>query len=317
MNKYASLSIDLDNLWAYLKVYGDPKWKQYPSYFKIIVPRILSLLSRHNIKTTFFIVGQDASSSENADIMQKIAAEGHEFGNHSYDHEPWMEDRDQNEIVLELAKTHQAIIAATGKPPVGFRGPGFCCNQKILEAVHTLNYSFDASLFPTVISPIARLYYLFNTKPLNDTAKLQRKNLFGGIKNGFMPLKPFKWHLSGGELLEIPVTTIPLFRIPFHLSYIMWLSKFSKKGALNYFRFALWICKARGVEPSLLLHPLDFLGKDDVPELSFFPGMDLSSEHKLEIANTLLSTFSDQFKILTMSEHALLHNSQLKTIIHN
>ena len=36
-------------------------------------------------------------------------------------------------------------------------------------------------------------------------------------------------------------------------------------AASVYFKSALAACRAFGVEPSILLHPLDFLGRDDVP----------------------------------------------------
>ena len=44
----ASVSLDLDNLWAYLKTHGDPGWDDYPSYLLTIVPRVLDLLHGRN-----------------------------------------------------------------------------------------------------------------------------------------------------------------------------------------------------------------------------------------------------------------------------
>ena len=57
----ASLSLDLDNLWTYLKTNGDPAWRSFPGYLDEVVPRILGVLDRHGLKITFFIVGQDAA----------------------------------------------------------------------------------------------------------------------------------------------------------------------------------------------------------------------------------------------------------------
>jgi hypothetical protein len=59
-----------------------------------------------------------------------------------------------------------------------------------------------------------------------------------------------------------------------------------------------------GTAPSLLLHPLDFLGSDDVQELRFFPGMNIESERKLEIVSRLLRVFSDNFTIANLQRHA-------------
>jgi peptidoglycan/xylan/chitin deacetylase (PgdA/CDA1 family) len=303
-NRYASLSLDLDNLWAYVKVYGDPQWKNYPTYFPTFIPLILDFLDKYNLKITFFVVGQDAEREESKIWIEKIGLRGHEFGNHSFDHEPWMEERSTEELIQELLRTHQAIQKTTGKTPVGFRGPGFCCSNTLLEAVSKLGYRFDTSLFPTLITPLARFYYFMIAGSVNRGDKSKSKNLFGKMSNGFKSIKPFHWKLKSGSLLEIPVTTMPIFRLPFHLSYVMWLSKFSKRGAVFYFTSALKLCKKLNVEPSILLHPLDFLGKEDVPELSFFPGMDLSREHKLEVAHRVMESLKKEFDVIPMSRHA-------------
>ena len=61
-----------------------------------------------------------------------------------------------------------------------------------------------------------------------------------------------------------------------------------------------------GVQPSLLLHPLDFLSGEDVPELKFFPGMNLQIEEKLEFVSEVLENFDKGFEIIDMRRHAKL-----------
>jgi peptidoglycan-N-acetylglucosamine deacetylase len=56
----------------------------------------------------------------------------------------------------------------------------------------------------------------------------------------------------------------------------------------------------------MLLHPLDFLGKEDVPELAFFPGMSLSSHRKLIILNKFLAMLKREFSVVPMGQHAEL-----------
>jgi hypothetical protein len=108
-------------------------------------------------------------------------------------------------------------------------------------------------------------------------------------------------------LLEIPVTTVPMVRIPFHVSYILYLSEFSRPLALLYFRTALEICSWTGTQPSLLLHSLDFVAGEEVPELAFFPGMKLPLQKKLELVNDILDLFCRTFTVVTMREHARAH----------
>jgi hypothetical protein len=83
------------------------------------------------------------------------------------------------------------------------------------------------------------------------------------------------------------------------------LSIFSESLALFYFKTALGLCRLTGVQLSLLLHPLDFLGCDDVQELSFFPAMKLSSTKKLRVVSKVLHLFSSHFDVVTMQQHAL------------
>lgn len=48
-------------------------------------PRLLDVLRTHKARGTFFLVGEAAS--RHPDLIQRIAAEGHAVGNHSWDHE--------------------------------------------------------------------------------------------------------------------------------------------------------------------------------------------------------------------------------------
>ena len=49
----ASISLDLDNQWAYMKVHGDKGWDKYPSYFDKFLPHGLKMLEKYNLKITF------------------------------------------------------------------------------------------------------------------------------------------------------------------------------------------------------------------------------------------------------------------------
>ena len=300
----ASLSLDLDNQWSYLKVHGDSGWESFPSYLDLVVPRILNFLAARNIKITVFIVGQDAALAKNHQALKSIAVAGHEIGNHSFHHEPWLHLYSETEIDTELAQAETHIKQATGKHPIGFRGPGFSCSGTTLKVLAKRGYQYDASTFPSYIGPLARAYYLMTTK-LNPEEKKKRKALFGTFKDGLQPLKPYRYNLgTANHLIEIPVTTMPIFKIPIHVSYILYLSTFSVTLALLYFRVALLMCRLTGVQPSLLLHPLDFLGQDDLTELAFFPGMNLPSNKKIAIVSEVVRLLSKNFTILTMHQHA-------------
>ncbi len=300
---WASLSLDLDNQWSYMKTHGDPAWQQYPSYLDVAVPRILEFLKARGLTISFFIVGQDAALERNRAPLRALADAGHEIANHSFNHEPWLHLYSEEQLDAELAKAELHIEAATGVRPVGFRGPGFSLSNTTLKVLAKRGYLYDATVFPNLLNPLARAYF-FATSNLSKEEKEQRKALFGTWADALKPLKPYRWELEGRTLLEIPVTTMPMFKVPIHLSYILYLSKFSRPLARLYFRFALAMCALTRTQPSILLHPLDFLGKEDVKELAFFPGMDLPREDKLALVGEALDLMARKYELLTMRAHA-------------
>jgi len=301
--RYASLSLDLDNQWSYMKTHGDAGWQSHPSYLDAVVPRILGFLAARGLKITFFIVGQDAALDKNRASLASIAAAGHEIGNHSFRHEPWLHLYSAEELDTELRQAEDAIEAATGIRPRGFRGPGFSLSEGTLETLQKRGYDYDATVFPNLLNPLARAY-LFSTSKLTAEEKKQRSALFGTWKDAFRPVRPFQWRLADGPLLEIPVTTLPMFKVPMHLSYLIYLAKFSRLAAHAYLRFALATCRATGTQPSILLHPLDFMGGEDCPPLAFFPGMDMTRERKLAIVGELFDILAAKRELVTMGEHA-------------
>ena len=306
MNKekpLASLSLDLDNKWSYMKTHGDAGWDEYPSYLDVVVPRVLDLLERRNLKITFFIVGRDAALEQNREALQSIADAGHEIGNHSFHHEPWLHLYSPAQIAEELTRTEGAIVAATGRRPTGFRGPGFSFSPELLAQLARRGYDYDASTFPTFLGPVARLYYFF-TSSLSREELADRKQLFGKFSEGFRSLRPYVWKEFDRPLIEIPVTTMPLLKFPIHLSYLLYLGQYSPFVAAAYFRLALLLCRITRIEPSILLHPLDFLGCDDERDLAFFPAMGMPAAKKLAIAERALDQLTASYEVVTMSQHA-------------
>jgi hypothetical protein len=299
----ASLSLDLDNQWSYLKIHGDAGWETFPSYLDVVTPRVLDFLRVRNLTISVFMVGQDAALEKNRESLAAIAAAGHEIGNHSFWHEPWLHLYSEDQLERELENAEVAIERATGIRPHGFRGPGFSVSPAVLRVLVRRGYRYDASTLPTFLGPVARAYYLMTTQ-LTEEERQQRQALFGSFRDGLLPLKPYRWRVAEGELLEIPVTTMPISKVPMHVSYILYISLFSSTLALWYFRAALWLCRRTGTQPSLLLHPLDFLTGEDAPALSFFPAMRLPKEKKLAVVSEVLRVFAEHFTVLPMQQHA-------------
>lgn len=299
----APLSLDLDNKWSYLKTHGNESWESFPSYLDVVVPRALEVLSARNWRITWFIVGRDAETISDRDALRSIADAGHEIGNHSYLHEPWLHHYTRGDLIADLGRAHEAIGEATGYSAVGFRGPGFSLSETTLEVLHELGYRYDATTFPNILNPVGRLYYL-RTSNLSAEEKERRKALFGTMKDAFRSNRPYQWVLATGDTMtEVPVTTMPLFRVPIHFSYVIWLGGKSRALARLYWRTALAMCRIAGTVPSLLLHPLDFLGSDDEPDLGFFPGMDMPAAAKADLMAELLELWDRRYETLPIGEY--------------
>lgn len=300
----ASLSLDLDNKWSYMKTRGLAGWEALPSYLELLLPRVLRFLQQRGLTISVMVVGQDAVLDRHQDVLKALAEAGHEIGNHSFHHEPWLQSYSEESIQAELDRAHQAIQRATGRRPIGFRGPGFTLSSFMVRALAERGYLYDASTLPTFIGPLARAYYFFSSS-LTPEERSRRRALYGTLRDGLRPLSAYRWTLPGGEgLLEIPVTTMPFLRVPIHVSYVLYLGTCSERLALAYFKSALALCRWSGTRPSLLLHPLDFLGSDEVPELAFFPAMGMKSDRKMALVDRILEAYMERFEVVTLERHA-------------
>lgn len=308
-----ALSLDLDNKWSYMKTHGDAGWESFPSYIELIVERVLPFFAERDMRITFFIVGQDAALPQHSDALRAIADAGHEIGNHSFHHEPWLHLYSASDIDREIARADEHIEDATGRRPVGFRGPGFSVSDAVLETLHRRGYAYDATTFPNVLNPLARLYYLSRSN-LDAEERKRRSALFGSASDGLRPNSQYQWQLGSGVLPEIPVSTMPLFKVPIHFSYLIYLAQRSPALALAYFRSALWLYRRLGTTPSLLLHPLDFLGAEDDRDLRFFPGMSMPRAPKLAFMGDAVDLYRSTHRIVPLRElSATLQTGPLAT----
>ena len=100
------------------------------------------------------------------------------------------------------------------------------------------------------------------------------------------------------------MTTFPLLRLPIHMTYLVYLWQISPRLARTYIRLALATCRLMKVAPSMLLHPLDFLGVEDDAEMQFFPGMAVPREKKMELLDEVLAQLAAGYRLVPLREHA-------------
>jgi peptidoglycan-N-acetylglucosamine deacetylase len=304
MTQVANLSIDLDNKWAYLRSSGHKDWETINSYLPLVVPRIVETLGEIGLPLTVFVVGRDLENDSDVGATHGFRSLAHhEFANHSFNHLPWLHTMDQNQVEFEIDRTSELIEQRLGQRPLGFRGPGFSCPDSVLRILASRGFVYDASSFPTSIAPIARMAFMMRSN-LDEEQRKQASQLYGGWTSAFKPNRPYQRSVEGRSLWEFPVTVMPLARTPIHFSYFTFLAGFSKLAAKMYFRKAMLLCRLTGSVPSLLLHPPDFLGREDDADMAFFPGMKLARREKLDLIRWALTLFSKTFDVKRMIDHA-------------
>ena len=101
-----------DDLWLTIDDGPDPE----------DTPALLELLKKHDVKATFFVIGQKAE--RHPELIRQIADAGHSIGNHTWSHPqasfwckgPWS-------TFQEIVRCQKTIQSITGNAPTLFRAP--------------------------------------------------------------------------------------------------------------------------------------------------------------------------------------------------
>lgn len=106
-------------------------------------PALFALLERRGVRSTFFVEGWNGVHHPGA--VREIVERGHELGMHGWLHETWHALDAATEADLARRAT-DALEAAAGVRPRGFRAPGGRRSAATERILRDLGYRFDASL---------------------------------------------------------------------------------------------------------------------------------------------------------------------------
>lgn len=99
-------------------------------------PRLLDLLQRFGIPATFFLIGKEAKRFP--EIVRRIAAEGHEIGNHTWSH-PHLTDISSARMLNEIRRTDALIEDVIGRRVKLFRPPhGRITSRQLLDVLRLM-----------------------------------------------------------------------------------------------------------------------------------------------------------------------------------
>lgn len=221
----------MDDLWAIAECYGFQVAKQYEHFIcEDALPRFEGLFKAHEIKATFFVVGRDLENEGAVENYCSLAAAGHRFGNHSYSHP--LNFRMLKEVVIEseVARTEALILARLGMRSVGFRAPGYGASPALNRVLGKFGYLYDSSV---MAGPYGSLFRFMDRRLQVGPTRVP-KSQYSRLSDAIVPLAPAP--VNGSGLIEIPVATSPLLRLPFQAGVCIRLGEFYFKRQLNAFR---------------------------------------------------------------------------------
>jgi len=108
------------------------------------MPRILAMLEKYQVPSTFFVTGVDAML--HPEMVTAIIRSGrHEIGVHGWIHEtPTRLGAAEEERLLDQAIEY--LTKVTGKKPVGYRAPSWAFSAATLDLILKKGFLYDSSL---------------------------------------------------------------------------------------------------------------------------------------------------------------------------
>jgi polysaccharide deacetylase family protein (PEP-CTERM system associated) len=123
-------------------------WDYLPVRVEENVAKVLDLLSRHNVKATFFVLGWVAERL--GKLVQQISREGHEIASHGYDHRLAYK-MDPEDFRDDIRRSKAILEGVTGRHVNGYRATSYSIirgNLGYLRILAEEGYRYDSSIFP-------------------------------------------------------------------------------------------------------------------------------------------------------------------------
>jgi peptidoglycan/xylan/chitin deacetylase (PgdA/CDA1 family) len=130
---------------------------------------ILALLKKYNVKATFFIIGKQVQS--NSQVLKQIIEDGHEIGNHTYEHSYVSSFYSEARLQNELLKCNQVVYEETGLKMKLFRPTFGVTTPTIARVIQRLGFSSIGWSFRS---------YDTTAKSVDRIVEAMNKNIQGG-----------------------------------------------------------------------------------------------------------------------------------------
>ncbi|MDA7934092.1 polysaccharide deacetylase family protein [Akkermansiaceae bacterium] len=140
--KVAVISMDVED-WYHLDYFDKSRCDQEIKNSMLDgVSVFLKILEEHQIKATFFVVGEIVQSFRH--VLLKIKEAGHEIASHTYSHQRPLA-LSYSDFDKELKESKMILESVIGGEVNGFRAPCFSMDRDCLERVRSAGYLYDSS----------------------------------------------------------------------------------------------------------------------------------------------------------------------------
>jgi peptidoglycan/xylan/chitin deacetylase (PgdA/CDA1 family) len=167
----ACLTFDFDAISGFIaRGQTSPSWISRGEFGpRAGVPRLLALLTKYGIKSTWFVPGHTIETYPQA--CEAVLAAGHEIAHHGWTHRPPASlTREQEEG--ELVRGNEAIRKLTGRAARGYRSPSWDLSPHSIGLFLKHGFLYDSSLMGDDYTP----YYARE----GDVIELEKPAVFGG-----------------------------------------------------------------------------------------------------------------------------------------
>lgn len=223
VRKLAAVSVDIDEIDNYAAIHGLSASSVAGSpIYERALPRLAALFRELSIPATFFAIGRDLGRARNAEQLRALHAEGHEIANHSLNHYYDLTRRDVATQSAEVRGGSDAIEAAVGVRPLGFRAPGYTITDTLFDVLAREGLQYDSSVFP------CPAYYFAKAAAIGAIRARgrQSRSVVDDPRVLTAPADPYRvgrpYRRRGERLLELPIGVTSTYsgRLPYIGTYV-------------------------------------------------------------------------------------------------
>lgn len=146
----AAVSVDVED-WFHVEnlkgVIARETWGRQELRVQCNVDLILGLMSEHDVRGTWFVLGWVAERLPG--LVKRIAAAGHEIASHGFGHE-LVGTQTPEQFRQDVDRSKKLLEDIAGAEVFGYRAPSFSITDWSIDILREVGFRYDSSAFATI-----------------------------------------------------------------------------------------------------------------------------------------------------------------------